>query len=91
MQRHDIKPNVLQARAEPYELRTVPDGALVMTAGVDVQDDRFEIQITGHGQNDKTWPLDYHSIYGNPAHDEIWEALAEYLKNEYLPTALVAN
>ena len=40
----DIKPNVLLARAEPYDLRTVPPGCLVITAGVDVQDDRLEIR-----------------------------------------------
>lgn len=78
---HDIKPHVLRARAEPYELRTIPIGCLVLTCGVDTQDDRLEIQIVGHGVNEKTWPIDYHVIYGNPAHDDIWLALAEYLKN----------
>jgi hypothetical protein len=46
----DIKPNTLQARAEPYPLRTIPVGCLVLTAGVDTQDDRLEIHIVGHGQ-----------------------------------------
>jgi phage terminase large subunit GpA-like protein len=76
---HDLKPNVLMARAEPYDLRTIPIGCLVMTAGVDVQDDRLEIQITGFGVNDKTWPIDYHVLYGNPADDKLWDALAQYL------------
>jgi phage terminase large subunit GpA-like protein len=76
---HDIKPNVLKSRAEPYELRTIPIGCLIITAGVDVQDDRLEIQITGTGEGDKTWPVDYHVIPGNPAHDEVWHALTQYL------------
>lgn len=81
---HDIKPNILAARAEPYQLRTVPIGALVLTAGVDTQDDRLEIQIIGHGRDDKTWPVDYHVIYGNPADQKMWDALTEYLKAKFM-------
>jgi phage terminase large subunit GpA-like protein len=80
---HDIKANVLLSRAEPYQLRTVPIGALILTAGVDVQDDRLEIQIMGHGRGDKTWPIDYHVIFGNPADEKIWDALVDYLKAKF--------
>lgn len=76
---HDLKPNVLIARAEPYALRTIPLGVLVLTAGVDTQDDRFEIQITGHGRNDVTMPIDYHVIYGKPDDEKTRKALADYL------------
>lgn len=75
----DIKPNALEARAEPYLLRTVPPGCLVLTAGVDTQDDRLEIQVLGHGKGDKTYTLDYHILPGNPADDGLWDRLAEYL------------
>ncbi|MGB2832979.1 MAG: phage terminase large subunit family protein [Methylotenera sp.] len=76
---HDLKPNVLVARAEPYQLRTIPIGVLVLTAGVDTQDDRFEIQITGHGRNDVTMPIDYHVIYGKPDDEKTRKALVDYL------------
>lgn len=82
---HDLKPNMLQARAEPYALRTIPIGCLVLTAGVDVQDDRLEVQITGHGMDDKTWTVDYHVIWGNPADEKLWLALADYLKAAQFP------
>jgi len=78
---HDIKPNLLQARAEPYALRTIPIGCLVLTVGIDTQDDRLEIQITGHGMNDSTWPIDYHVLYGNPSDEKLWDSLIDYLKN----------
>jgi phage terminase large subunit GpA-like protein len=81
---HDIKPNLLSARAEPYQLRTIPIGCLVLTAGVDTQDNRLEIKILGHGRDDKTWTIDYHVIYGNPADQTIWDALAEYLKAKFI-------
>ncbi len=78
---HDIKPNALSARAEPYALRTIPIGCLVLTCGVDTQDDRLEIQITGHGRGGRTWPVDYHVIYGNPGDDDVWDSLGKYLKD----------
>lgn len=78
---HDLKPNVLVARAEPYQLRTIPIGVLVLTAGVDTQDDRFEIQITGHARGDVTMPIDYHVIWGKPDDEKTRKALADYLVN----------
>ncbi|MGI9141630.1 MAG: terminase gpA endonuclease subunit, partial [Fluviibacter sp.] len=83
---HDLKPNTLIARAEPYELRTVPMGCLVLTAGIDTQDDRLEIQIVGFGMGDKEWVIDYHVIPGNPAEQQVWDALADYLNAEFINT-----
>ena len=79
---HDLKPNALAARAEPYPLRTVPAGALVLTAGVDTQDDRLEIRVTGWGWRDGSvhdWIVDYHVIPGKPNEQRIWDALDDYL------------
>lgn len=81
---HDIKPNVLTERAEPYQLRTIPIGVLALTCGVDMQEDRIEIQILGHGRNNKTWPIDYHVIWGNPTDEKLWDALAEYLLKDFI-------
>jgi phage terminase large subunit GpA-like protein len=75
----DIKANALEARAEPYTLRSVPQGCLVITVGVDTQDNRLELQVIGHGKRDRTWTLDYHVLPGNPAGDELWQALADYV------------
>jgi len=83
----DIKPNALLARAEPYELRTIPTGCLVLTAGVDTQDDRLEIQVTGHGAGDRSWCIDYHVIPGNPADAALWDALTKYLATPYTNAA----
>lgn len=80
---HDLKPNALIARAEPYALRSIPMGCLVLTAGVDTQDDRLEIQIVGHGRDDKQWVIDYHVIPGSPGEQRVWDALADYLNAEF--------
>ena len=71
------------ARAEPFELRTIPVGCMVLTAGVDTQDDRLEIQITGWGRDDKSWTIDYHVIHGKPDEGRVWDALEEYLSAEF--------
>jgi len=80
----DTKPNALEARAEPYELRTIPPGCLVLTAGCDVQDDRIEIQILGHGRGDRVWTIDYHVLPGNPADEAVWDKLADYLTATFI-------
>jgi len=52
----------LKLRAEPYDLGTVPAGALLLTASVDVQGDRFEIKVKGYGRGLESWLVDYHVI-----------------------------
>lgn len=73
-----IDRHALQERAEDYPLRTVPMGALVLTCGVDVQDNRLELVTWGHGPREK-WPIDYQVFFGNPSENEVWQRLDEYL------------
>ena len=75
--------HALQARAEPYKLCTVPRGALVLTAGVDVQRDRWEITVYGWGRGLESWVIDTAVIHGNPAVDEEWGPVLEYLQRRY--------
>src|SRR5262249_15162970 len=69
-----VEPEALAARAEDWGER-LPDAVAVITAGVDVQDDRLEIEIVGHGRGDETWSLAYHVLYGDPAGEELWGEL----------------
>ena len=73
------RPEELKERAEPYLLRTVPSEVLLVTAAVDTQDDRLELQLTGWGEGMERWVLDYQVIPGSPALDETWAALDEIL------------
>lgn len=75
--------NELQQRAEPYKLRIVPKGGLVLLSGVDTQDDRLEAGIWALGRGCEMWPVDHHIFYGNPEQDEVWERLEEYLFTEF--------
>lgn len=75
--------HALQARAEPYKLCTVPRGALILTAGVDVQRNRWEITVYGWGRGLESWVVDVAVLDGNPAVDEEWSAVLEYLQRRY--------
>ena len=58
----------------------VPADVTILTGAVDVQDDRFEIEIVGWGDDHKSFSIDYHVIYGDPSAPSIWQQLAEYLR-----------
>lgn len=69
-------------RRERYEA-DIPDGAVVLTAGVDVQDDRFEIEITGWGRGYESWGIKYDKIFGDLEKEETWDLLENYLDKEF--------
>lgn len=75
--------HALQARADAYPLCTVPAGGLVLTAGVDVQRDRWEIAVWAWGRGMESWVVDHHIIYGNPASEADWEPVTAYLQRRY--------
>jgi phage terminase large subunit GpA-like protein len=53
-------------RRETYNCE-LPDGVLVLTAGVDVQDDRLEVEIVGWGVGKESWGIRYKVFVGDPA------------------------
>ena len=73
---------VLLDRCEDY-LPEVPAPAGVITAGVDVQGDRLEIEILAHGVDDETWSLDYAVLPGDTTLPGVWNDLDKLLKTEY--------
>jgi phage terminase large subunit GpA-like protein len=77
----------LMARAEPYRLTTVPAGGLILTASIDVQAYRLELQVMAWGEGMEAWVVDYHIIHGDPAHKATWERADELLKGRYRHTS----
>jgi len=75
--------HALQKRAEPYTLGTVPVGGLVLTAGIDVQRNRWHLNVYAWGRGLESWVVDRHVIDGNPAADEDWDQLTAYLQRRY--------
>ncbi len=60
-----------------------PDGVLFLTAGVDVQRDRLEIEIVGWGRNRESWSIDYRIIEGRTSQPEVWAKLALVLAETF--------
>lgn len=76
---------VLKARAkrETYSLRLVPMKGLILTAFVDVQDNRFEVVVVAWGRDEESWVIDYRVIYGDPGRWTIWGELDLYLSTRF--------
>jgi phage terminase large subunit GpA-like protein len=61
----------------------VPTGALVLTCGVDVQDDRLEIEIVGWGAGSESWSIEYKVFRGDPGQAALWKELDDYLSKRF--------
>lgn len=73
---------VLSGRALPYAEGTAPAGALLVTAGVDVQHDRLAVEIWAWGRGEESWLVYWGEIPGTvgclPAQG-VWAALDKLL------------
>ncbi len=57
----------LYARREPYARNTVPAGGLVLTAAVDVQKNRIEVEVRAWGPRLESWSIDARTFAGDPS------------------------
>lgn len=69
-------------RREIYDAE-VPEDVLVLTAGVDVQDDRFEVEVVGWGVGKESWGIRYQKIFGDMLKDQVWEDLDNFLLSTF--------
>ena len=76
-------PDGLMVRAEQFKAQ-VPAGGLVLTAGVDMQQDRLEVEIVAWGHGEESWSVDYQVLWGDPLQSDVWEELEELLSNTWL-------
>ena len=68
------------ADGSPVEL---PEGVLVLTCGVDTQDNRLEYEVVGHGYYGETWGIKKGIIMGKPDSDEVWQQLDDVIDHVY--------
>lgn len=57
----------LSCRAEEWEKRTVPDGVMYLIATVDVQGNRFVVQVIGYGRQKERWLIDRYNLKWSPS------------------------
>ncbi|MEM7756579.1 MAG: phage terminase large subunit family protein [Cyanobacteria bacterium P01_A01_bin.40] len=59
-----------------YAQGIVPNGGLILTAGVDVQGDRLEVAVIAWGKGEQAYVISYEKIMGDPLQPQVWEQLA---------------
>ncbi len=72
----------LKQRAEPFKLRILPRDCLLLLCGGDTQGNRIEAQVWGYGIGGQMWTIDHRVFFGNPAQEEVWAELEEFLFGE---------
>jgi len=70
----------LAERAEFYDADIVPDNAVIVTVGVDVQDNRLAVVMVGWGDGEEAWVLHHCEIYGDPSSPLLWQQLDNLLQ-----------
>jgi len=73
-----VPPDPLLARREGWG-DDLPDSVAVLTAGVDIQGDRLEVQIIGWGRDEEAWVIDYRVLWGDPSGPRLWADLDGFL------------
>lgn len=81
--------DTMLARREDYGTNSdgspveLPPGVLVLTCGVDTQDNRLEYEVVGHGYYGETWGIKKGYIMGKPDSDDVWEQLDDVIDHVY--------
>ena len=73
----------LYERREEYRIGIVPEPGLFLTAGVDVQKDRIEVEVVAWGRSKESWSVDYRVIEGDTARPEVWTKLDAVLARDW--------
>lgn len=61
----------------------LPAGVVLLTAGIDTQGDRLELQVIGWGMDEESWTVDYQIFWGDPAQPQVWADLDAALQRPY--------
>jgi phage terminase large subunit GpA-like protein len=72
----------LAARCEPFAAE-VPMPVSLLTAGVDLQHDRAEIEVIGWSKGFESWSIAYVTLYGDPSGPHLWQQVDALLSREF--------
>lgn len=73
----------LQARAGGYKVLSVPQGGLLLCAGVDTQDNRLEIVVGAFGRGEECFIIYHGAIWGDPDLPHVWNELDDLLNMDF--------
>lgn len=72
----------LLARCEDYE-GELPFEVCLLTGAADIQKDRIEIEIVGWGDEEETWGIEKHVIYGDFDLPEVQKQVEDYFAKKF--------
>ena len=73
----------LMARRESWDINAIPDDVVLITAGIDTQDDRLECTLLGWTGMEQARVLDHLQLWGNPGDATVWTELDAILQAQY--------
>lgn len=74
----------LYERRALYPINTCPEGVVFLTAGVDVQKDRLEVEIVGWAKGKQSYSINYRVIMGETATAAPWLELDKLLNETWI-------
>lgn len=74
--------DALESKRHKYNC-DVPAEVILLTAGVDVQADRLEMEVVGWGPGTESWGIQYVVLIGSPHKQTVWKELDGYLNGTY--------
>ena len=77
------EPEKLYARREHYNAQ-VPTGVLVLTMGMDTQDNRLEYEVVGWDRNEQSWGIERGVIPGRADSEEVWREVDALLDTQWI-------
>jgi len=83
-----LEPHDLRRRCEKYSgdddvQAEVPKGVGLLTAAVDVQDDRLVAVVKGWGAEEESWLIAHEEFFGDPGQQQVWNEADEFLRNTW--------
>lgn len=71
------------AKEETDFTADVPMGGLYLTAGIDMQMDRLELEVVAWGAGEESWSVEYRVLWGDPLQGDVWDDLDDALATTY--------
>lgn len=75
--------HALLARRENWPEGFVPNGVAMLTAGIDTQDYRIEIEVVGWGRDEESWSIEHHVIDGEMSDPDVRAQLERFLSRTW--------
>lgn len=73
----------LYERREDYPMSSIPEGALMITCGVDVQKDYLIYEVVGWGRKKRSWSIEKGVIQGSIEEDSTKDALSQFFDRTF--------